>query len=187
MEGQERKRQTKLGFRERFYIGDGFFPNSIRFVAAFPIVGVVVLAGHFAGGATVTIYNGLAATFMLDISGQSKRIGRYESNTIVLPPGTKRTVSTMIKQKLVETTGRFGDYDYNISHANPLIEWSQVYGNASGKPVRFLGAPCWFNLAGFYVASEQVDWDTATKLFKKTLSTNRGRKDTVAVDLYRLY
>ena len=53
--GSERKLQTKLDLWDRFQTADGFFPGLLRFGVAASIVGSVLYAGYFAGGATVPV------------------------------------------------------------------------------------------------------------------------------------
>jgi len=147
--GSERKRQTRLDLWDRFQTADGFFPGLLRFGVAAAIVGSVVVAGHFAGGATVNIYNGLAQPVTVEIAGLSARLAPFGADTLHLPNGGRQRVSAYtnggqeIESFSVDTGSGFGEFVYNVAQASPLVEWTQTYGSAPGKPNRELGAPRW--------------------------------------------
>lgn len=148
VEGQERDLQTTLGLWDRFYSAVGFFPAMARFVVAASIVGMTAYIGMITGGSTVTIYNGLANSVKVNIAGKSVQIPAFNYSSIELPYGKKQTVSTTINDQKVEsfdieTSGGFSHYVYNVCNAMTLVEWTQIYGNASSRPDRMLGAPRW--------------------------------------------
>ncbi|MFC1749476.1 M48 family metallopeptidase [Pseudomonadota bacterium] len=148
LQGQERKRQTKLDLWNRFYTASGVVPATFRFAVAASIVGAVVYTGHFVGSANVTVFNGLANTVDVSISGQSVRLAAFQYAEMELPAGGSHNVTTTINDNVVEsfdveTSGGFGDYIYSVAHATPLFEWTEVYGDAQAPPSRNLGAPRW--------------------------------------------
>ena len=150
VEGSERKRDAKLSLWDRFYTADGFFAGFTRFAVAATIVGGVIIVGHFTGGSTITIYNGLSSTVMVNISGKKQSVPSLQYREIKLSPSTLRQVSTTINNQLVEkfeveTAAGFSDYVYNVAQATPMVEWTQVYGNASPRADRNIGAPRWFS------------------------------------------
>ena len=149
VEGAERKRDAKLSLWDRFYTADGMFAGATRFAVAASIVAGVIFIGHFAGGSTITIYNGLSSTVMVDISGVKQEVPPLQYREVKLSPSSLRVVSTSINNQLVEkfdveTAGGFSDYVYNVAQASPMVEWTQVYGNASAQPNKNIGAPRWF-------------------------------------------
>ncbi|MCI5147285.1 MAG: hypothetical protein D3923_17595, partial [Candidatus Electrothrix sp. AR3] len=106
--------------------------------------------GNFTGCTTVTVYNGFTDTVSVSISEQSISVPPFRALQLRLPPGKKQMVSTRINNRLVETfaaktSAGFGKYVYNVGQAMPLVEWTQVYGNASERPDRLLGTPRWFS------------------------------------------
>lgn len=150
VEGAERKRVAKLSLWDRFYTADGFFAGLTRFAVAASIVGSVIFVGHYTGGSTITIYNGLASTVMVDISGEKKSIPPHQYRNLKLPSSSYKNVTSTIDGHLVEkfevnTAGGFSDYVYNIAQAAPMVEWTQVYGNAQKREDRRIGAPRWFS------------------------------------------
>lgn len=150
VEGEERKQDAKLSLWDRFYTADGLFAGITRFAVAASIVGGVLFVGHYTGGSTITIYNGLSNTVNVNISGSKATVPPFQNREIKLPPNSTRLVSTTIKGQLVEkfetkTAGGFSDYVYNVAQAAPMVEWTQVYGNASQQPNNNLGAPRWFS------------------------------------------
>lgn len=173
-EGQERDRQTKLGWWGRFYVADGFIPAALRFAVAVSIVGTVVYFGNVTGGTKVTVYNGFTDTVSINISGQTIRVSPFSTFQLELPPGKKQVVSATMNNQLVETfdvktSGGFGSYVYNVGQAMPLIEWTQVYGHVSGRPDHLLGTPRWFSTSAEVLfkdppKSVESNGDGATRL-----------------------
>lgn len=150
VEGTERKRDAKLSLWDRFYTADGFVSSILRFAVAASIVGGVIFLGQSAGGSTITIYNGLSSPVVVDISGIKKNIPSHQYRELELSPSSHRVVSAKINGHLVEkfeveTAGGFSDYVYNIAQAAPMVEWTQVYGNASSQPNKNIGARRWFS------------------------------------------
>ena len=148
LEGNEREIQTKLSLWDRFYRAEGFIPATLRFSVAASIVGVMIYVGQLAGAATLTIYNGLTQVVKVNISGQETEVLPFSYQEMKLERRHNLNISSTIKNGIVdsfvvEKTGSYGDYVYNIANASPLIEWTQVYGNAKERPDRLLGAPRW--------------------------------------------
>jgi Zn-dependent protease with chaperone function len=159
VEGQERELKEKLSLWDRFYTADGLIPASFRFTVAASIVGAVVFVGNFTGSASVTIYNGLANTVNVSVSGKNVNVNPFSSRIMDLPYGSTQVVSTKINNQVVETfdietSGGFGDYIYNVAQASPMIEWTQVYGNAKERPDRTLGAKRWFSTSAGVIFKE---------------------------------
>ncbi len=148
VEGQERKLQIKLGIWDQFYTASGFFPAVGRFIVAGSIVGAVIYVSYFTGSSTVTIYNGLANPAHVYVAGHQINVQPYTHQEIQLPANKDVQINTTINELIVEsfpvkTGGGFSDYIYNIASAAPLVEWTQVYGDAQSRPNQDLGAPRW--------------------------------------------
>ena len=147
--GTERKLQTRLDFWDRFQTATGFFPAMLRFGAAASIIGSVIVAGLLAGGASVTIYNGLATPVQVELDGRVTQLGPFASASLHLPQREQVEVKTYdlngspIELFNADTSRQFGRYVYNVAGASPLVQWTQVYGIAEDVPPRELGAPRW--------------------------------------------
>ena len=162
IEGSERERQKKLNLWERFYTADGFVPATCRLAVAASIVAGVIFLGQTTGTSEITIYNGLANTVKVDISGNEYTLRPYTSREIEAAAGEKQIVTTRINGKLVETfevqaTRGFGTYVYNVANADAMIEWTQAYGNATAGDDRYLGAPRWFSPGASILFREPPD------------------------------
>lgn len=147
--GQERKRQTKLNWWARFQTADGTFPALARFTVAGGIVAAVLGFGGNVGGTDITIYNGLARTVIVNIAGKDFVVSPFSSTDLQLDANrtlkiaTRTTEGAMIESFDEEVKGAFTHFVYNVAAAAPLVEWTSVYGNASPRPERMLGAPRW--------------------------------------------
>ncbi|MGH8445900.1 MAG: M48 family metallopeptidase [Solimonas sp.] len=148
--GRERKRQTQLGWWDRFQIADGVFPAIVRSSVAGAVVCGVFVVAAMVGVAHVTIYNGLDRPVKVSIDG----------NTVNLGPQAKARVSVSDKAAHVETRTTEGElieafdqdlehgtdsYVYNVAAATPLVLWTAAYGDFKPLPERPLGSPRWLD------------------------------------------
>jgi hypothetical protein len=161
--GQERKRQTRLGWWDRFQTADGLVPEMTRLVVAGTIVGSVLWLGATVGYSTLTIYNGLAQTVAVQV-GQHQAIvqpGTTEKMNLSLASQhavqAKTSDGVVIETFEAEVKKSFSNYVYNVASASPLVEWTAVYGNAREKPDRPLGAPRWFQTNADVLFKEPPD------------------------------
>ena len=150
--GQERKRQLKLGWWDRFQIADGALATSLRLLVAALIVGAVLGFGSLTGVDTrVAIYNGLGTSVQIRIGNQTSVVAPYSSAEIKAEFASNTQVSARTRSgELIETfTPSIGNpglhYVYNVAGASPLIAWTASYGNAAEEEPRFLGAPRWLD------------------------------------------
>ncbi|BAU49360.1 peptidase M48 family protein [Sulfurifustis variabilis] len=148
--GQERKRQKRLGWWDRFQIADGVVPTLARLVVAGAIVGTVLGLGSLAGTtAILSVYNGLGAPVKVSVAGQQVTVAPFAARQIDVRLDEATTVAArsldgrLIEQFRPELIGRSQHYVYNVAGAAPLVEWTAVYGSATERPPRFLGAPRW--------------------------------------------
>lgn len=145
----ERKRQTRLGLWDRFQTADGFFPGLGRLAVAGAIVGGLSYAGLAAGGASVTIYNGLSTDVLVTIADTQVAVAALGTATASPPTGPARIRTTnstgeLIEDFSVEADNSLADYVYNVASASPLVEWTATYGDASEVKNRYRGSPRWF-------------------------------------------
>lgn len=173
--GTERKLQTRLDFWDRFQTATGFFPATLRFCAAASIIGTVIVAGLLAGGASVTIYNGLATPVQVELDGRVTQLGPFASTTLHFPKREQVEVKTYdlngaeIETFDADASRQFGHYVYNVAGASPLVQWTQVYGIAEEAPPKELGAPRWA------VATADVLFEEPPE----SVSTSYGSRGTV--------
>jgi Zn-dependent protease with chaperone function len=154
--GQERSRQKRLGWWDRFQTADGFFPSAARFVVAATILGGELAFGGTIGHPTLTLLNGLGLPVVVDVQGRK----------VALDPGDHRTLS-LEKEKYLSVAARSSGgetiesfhavvegsqhYVYNVAGAVALVEWTAIYGSAQPVPERELGAPRWFASSADYL------------------------------------
>jgi Zn-dependent protease with chaperone function len=152
--GEERKRQTRLGWWARFQTADGFLPAVARVLVAGSVVGAVLGMGASVGQVSVSVYNGLARPVLVGLGGAAPvRVGPFASVTRELPADAHVKVEArtaegaLIEQFEADARGSFGQFIYNVAGASPLVEYTVTYGNAAHRPERLLGAPRWTNSA----------------------------------------
>lgn len=148
--GQERPRQTKLGWWDRFQVADGPVFSVIRLLGAGSIVGAVLgFSGTAAQETDISIFNGLNRPISVQVGETDTLVPPYSGQTIAvkLNEKTELVASTSNRQEIErftpEVQGRSRHYVYNIAAAGPLIHWTANYGNASGVPPQLLGAKRW--------------------------------------------
>ncbi len=147
--GQERERQKRLDWWDRFQTADGLMPSLARFVVAGGIVGGVLGFGATVGHATVTIYNGLGRRVEVSIAGAKTWVDPGRSahldlaSTGAVPVEAKTATGETIESFRAPADNAMGDYVYNVASAAPLVEWTASYGTAREVPERQLGTVRW--------------------------------------------
>ena len=148
--GAERKRQTQLDWWARFQLADGWLPATARVLVAGGIVATVLGLGGSVGGASVTVYNGLARAVTVKVGAHPPvTLSAYGHWTReIAADKTLHLEAHSLEGQLIESfdteaSGSFGQFIYNVAGASPLVEWTATYGNASAQPERPLGAPRW--------------------------------------------
>ena len=147
--GQERERQKKLGWWDRFQLADGFVPGAARLAVASGLLLPAMLFTGSAGEATVTIYNGLGIPVEVSIDGESEVVSpRGVASIDVATNAHAQVVARASSGREIErfeadADYAWGDYVYNVASASPLVEWTASYGSASERPERPLGTVRW--------------------------------------------
>ncbi len=148
--GQERQRQTRLGWWGRFQTADGWLPATARLLVAGGVVGAVLGLGGTVGEASVSVYNGLSRPVVVTLaSGNPLHVASHSSSVVGLSATDKVWIVTrteqgeLIEQFEADARRSFGHFVYNVAGAAPLIEATVTYGNAAPRPERLLGAPRW--------------------------------------------
>lgn len=148
--GQERARDARLSWWQKFQVADGKLAGSARFAVAATIIAVVLGMGGHIGQASLYIYNGLATSVQVKIDQTSFTLQAGQYQTIDLNTQSHHQISTSLPdQRLIEQFTAASDqhgvtYIYNIAAAIPMIEWSQVYGRANPEPNRHFSDERWF-------------------------------------------
>lgn len=148
VEGNERPRQRRLHWWDRFLTADGWVPGLGRLAVAGAIVASVLGFGGAAQNATLVIYNGLSATVDVRAGDALVTLAPASTATIEVGPVPELPIETRSQGALVEAfvadaSTHQGAFVYNVANASPLLEWTAVYGNASEVPEKPLGAPRW--------------------------------------------
>lgn len=126
--GQERPRQERLGWWDRFQVADGFLPGAARFVVAGAIVGAVLLASGLTADATVIVYNGLARPVTVEVGGERLHVpARRHRELDVAARATHAVVAYTEDGREIErfrasVDDELGRYVYNVAGAAPLVE-----------------------------------------------------------------
>ena len=147
--GNERERQWRLGWWDRFQTADGFFPSLARFAVAGALVAGMIALGMSVGDSNLVVYNGLGCDVVVHVGDRSYDLGPSDHTSISGLTSGKVHISTETRkgepiEAFDETLSRgFEQYVYNVAAAMPLWRWTATYGSASGPPDRELGAPRW--------------------------------------------
>ncbi|MDI9238216.1 M48 family metallopeptidase [Lysobacter sp. LF1] len=159
--GKERKRQTRLGWWDRFQTADGVVATVARVVVAGGIVGGVLMLGMQTGTATVSLYNGLSRTVVVEIDGQTVELAPQRATTLSVEAGTAHEVVTRTPDGDVVETFRSekmpgtSHFLYNVAGATPLVQWTAIYGTGQQAPPQHnLGALRWSASAADHVFEE---------------------------------
>jgi Zn-dependent protease with chaperone function len=158
--GNERPRQTKLGWWDKFQTADGAVATGAKMLVAGGIVGGVMLVGAKVGEATLTLYNGLSRAVVVAVGTQSLPLVAQEHVKIDVPADaalriTASTTDGQVIESFTETVDRsYGHYVYNVAGAAPLYNWTAVYGGGSEPEPTMLGAPRWSTTSADHVFEE---------------------------------
>jgi len=151
VKGQERERQKRLGLWDRFQTADGLLPAAARLLVAGSIVGMVLGFGGIAGTtSTLTIYNGLGLPVSMTLGEEQITVGPFSAQELDVELDQTSIVEArapdgrVIDRFTPSLSSHAQRYVYNVAGASPLVEWTAVYGSASERPPRLLGAPRWF-------------------------------------------
>ncbi|HEX2873664.1 MAG TPA: M48 family metallopeptidase [Polyangiaceae bacterium] len=147
--GQERSRQKRLGWWDRFQTADGFFPSAARFVVAGGILASVLGFSGTIGHPSLTVVNGLGLPVEVEVQGHRLALEPNGHRTLALERSKREHIST--RSAAGEDIEAFDEqlegslhYVYNVAGATALVEWTAVYGNTPEVPPRELGAQRWF-------------------------------------------
>lgn len=144
--GQERSRQKRLGWWDRFQTADGFFPSVARFAVAGGVLASVLAFGGSIGHPKLSIVNGLNLPVNVEIAGYKVMVAGGEHREVTLDQAkgallvARSDRGEQIEAQTVNLEGSL-HYVYNVGGGTPLVEWTATYGSAQEVPERKLGAP----------------------------------------------
>lgn len=146
--GQERQPQDKLDWWARFQLADGKAAAVLRMSVAAGIVACFVLVGGTIGTHHLVVYNGLARAVTVKVGGRSLSLAPLSNASMDIDPAEQLHVEARTADgRLIESfdAQRSGRQVYNVAGASPMVEWTAVYGPATPRDARRLGAPRWFS------------------------------------------
>lgn len=159
--GEERKRQTRLGWWDRFQTADGLMPTLARLLVAGAIVSAVLgFGGGVANVSTLTVYNGLGLPVTVHAGNRQLTLAPFSASQMEVSLDdnvvieSRATDGSVIERFQPPLRGRAQHYVYNVAGASPLVEWTANYGSAAAQPPRFLGAPRWLTSSADVFFSE---------------------------------
>jgi Zn-dependent protease with chaperone function len=158
--GGERPRKTKLDLWDRFHVADGLVPTLARLTVACGIIAAVLSVGTTVGATFVNIYNGLARPVNITIGEATVRVPAFSHARLTVGNDEDYPVRTVTDSgELIEqfdATIPVGSADgiYNVAGASMLVEWTQTYGSASGRPDRMVGPKRWTTSGADYIFEE---------------------------------
>lgn len=148
--GSERERSERLPVWDRFLLGKGLVPGTLRFGVAGSILACVAGFSGMGASSDVVVLNGLGCPVSVDIGDRQ----------VTLEPGRSERVRVTALQSLRIDAKAYGEtidsdtfhieqpggvYVYNVAGAASLMESTVSYGSAHAtKPSRLLGAPRWY-------------------------------------------
>jgi Zn-dependent protease with chaperone function len=147
--GEERERQLRLGWWDRFLLADGFVPGGARLAVAAALLFPALYLGGRVGNVEVAVHNGLGTQATVEIGPRRVQVPPM-GHTLVRLPG-RRGVPVQahladgrpVEQFEVDLDSARVTYVYNVAGASALYEWTAVYGGATPSPEKPLGAPVW--------------------------------------------
>lgn len=170
LQGDERERQTRLGWWARFQRADGYLPGAARLLVAGGIVSAMLGFGMQAGGSMdLVIYNGLWQTVSVSVDGKPVSVAGHGNTTLSMKAQHSYHIETRTMQgELIESfdttpLGPGADGVYNVAGATPLVEWTAVYGGTSSPPDRMLHAPRWMASHADHLFSKPPQKGTGTR------------------------
>ncbi len=175
--GDERERQKRLGWWDRFQTADGFVPGTLRLIVAC----AVLLPAMFVGcGVTpktqIRLHNAFEAYVRVEIAGlrlevppRNSRVLEVSRTDRVDVVAHEVTTGALIERFSADVSDAGEDYVYNIANGAVLYEQTVIYstaarGGRAGPDPRNLGAPRWITASQDYVFTDPPE----------TMSSRRG-------------
>lgn len=154
LEGQERERQTKLKWWDRFMTATGPVASTLRFAASASIVGSLVLVGSSLGSSTIIVHNGLNRDVVVEVGDNIVDVragGRAETTLTGEPIVQTRTLAGKLIERFEPEISEGRTYAYSVGGASFVYAWTASYGSSREETFDRRGAPRWFAVDARYV------------------------------------
>ena len=173
--GTGRSLQYKLGWWDRFSVGDGLVPTIAKFAVAAALIIGALIVGRYSQESDLYIYNGLSIPVQVTIDGKQLSIPEHDHIKYEVNYGTTYDI---------ETTTGYGDfieriatdfddpserYIYNIAQAGIFIKEDIYYGtgslynNSRSNQTEFLGSKQWIAVEADYVLEDPPNSITTSR------------------------
>ena len=175
--GSERKIQRKLGFWDRFFVGDGLVPSAMKFGVSGSILLTALFFGSYNQKLPLHIYNGLQTNVKVFIDGKTIDLYPNDSESLDVSHGKTYAVKTTTGddlpiEELEVVLDEHSAYVYNVANAATFVKYSVYYGYDGSDDTKMLGAEQWFPVSADYILEEPPSSIT-------TSSTSRGDRREV--------
>ncbi|MCC6808443.1 MAG: M48 family metalloprotease [Deltaproteobacteria bacterium] len=146
--GDERPRQTRLDWWDRFIIADGLVPTTMRLAVTAAVVAGVIWASIAAREANVFVYNGLGRTVIVTVGRETRTLRALQHARLDVSPDSAvhveaRTEDGAVIETLDETTSGGDRFLYNVAGAGVFTQETIHYGGEYRDSSEPIGAPKW--------------------------------------------
>ncbi len=159
--GEERRRQRRLGWWERFQLADGWLPGVARLGVAAAILGPALWAAWDVGGVTIKVHNGLGIPVLVDVGGARRlEVPAGETRDVTMSPSWRVTVEAgttdgrSIERFRTAASDPGATYVYNVAGADVLVTVSVGYGTDQVPAPVVVGRPRWSEARADFVLGE---------------------------------
>ncbi|WP_422106786.1 M48 family metallopeptidase [Winogradskyella sp.] len=157
--GTERKIQRKLGFWDRFFIGDGIVPSVMKFAVAGGILFASLYYGSYSQKLPVYLYNGLNTYVDVSVDNATYIVPPKSNVDLKLSYGKDYTIVTKTRdghiiENIDVSADEHSSYIYNVGAAATFVSYPVYYGYEGDYSTDFLGAKRWFPAKGDHVLEE---------------------------------
>ena len=172
--GTGRSIQHKLGWWDRFSVGDGLVPTIAKFAVAAALIIGALIVGRYSQESDMYIYNGLSIPVKVIIDGQQLNIPEHDHIKYEVNYGTTYELETttgygdLIERISTDFDDPSDKYIYNIAQSGIFIKedvqyGTRLYGGSSGaNNTTFLGAKRWIAVEADYVLEDPPNSITAS-------------------------
>ncbi len=162
--GQERPRQKRLDWWDRFQTADGWLPGAARLGAASAVLAPAIFLTQGAGTATVVVHNGLDVPLVVDVGEESGVRVPAQANAEVTVPNARavpveaRTEDGRVVEHFeADAQDMWATYVYNVASADVLGKVWVGYGTSTVPEPVIEGTPRWLRSTADYTFVEAPD------------------------------
>lgn len=157
--GDERPRQKKLGWWDRFQTADGMVAGAARLGAAGLVLGPTLIATGWTSDVEIVVHNGLGVAVVVQLGDDETTLPPRSEGSLYAQPGTVEVTARTTEGELIETvTGTistsFSQPIYNVAGASTLVLFTANYGSASEVEPVVRGPVKWIETTADHLFSE---------------------------------